>query len=266
MKLPEDKKSTEKAIELLTENRLFGVLPEEKRREIAAAAKDDVRAFEAGELIYSPERFRKALGLVISGSVSVTRRGDKTVLLNRLTEGGIFGAAGLFCENAKHGNGAGGVNAGGRGANSGAGNTTGSVSASTAGGNYVTEIRADNALTVLFVDGDVVRELVRTVPEFAEAYICFLSERIRFLNARIVDFTAQCADAKLAGFLYRSSRGGSETTENVNMSALAKAIDVGRASLYRAIDSLVEKGLIRKTERSFEILDPEGLKRLAGAG
>ena len=238
MKLPEDKISTEKALEILTENRLFGVLPEEKRRELAAAAKDDVRAFEAGELIYSPERFRKALGLVVSGSVSVTRRGDKTVLLNRLTEGDVFGAAGLFCE------------------------TAGRVS----GGNYVTEIRADNALTVLFVDGDVVRELVRTVPEFAEAYICFLSERIRFLNARIVDFTAQCADAKLAGFLYRSSRGGSGTIENVNMSALAKAIDVGRASLYRAIDSLVEKGLIRKTERSFEILDPEGLKRLSGAG
>ncbi len=223
------------------------MLPEEERQKLALTAADNVRVFSAGELIYSPAEFRKALGLVIYGSVNVTRRGDKTVLLNRLTDGGIFGAAALFGDSTP------------ATVSIQPGNTKPSRS-------FATEIRAVTPVTVWFVEGETVREYVREYPDFAEAYIIFLSERIRFLNARIVDFTAQCADAKLAGYLLRRISEGSAVISRVNMSAVARSLDIGRASLYRALDNLEEKGLIRKAENTVEVVDPEGLRLLAGAG
>ena len=259
------------------------MLPEEERQKLALTAADNARVFSAGELIYSPAEFRKALGLVIYGSVNVTRRGDKTVLLNRLTDGGIFGAAALFGDSTPatvsissddSTASASGIypldSTPADGSIHPSDSTPATVSVQP--GNtkpsrsFATEIRAVTPVTVWFVEGETVREYVRKYPDFAEAYIIFLSERIRFLNARIVDFTAQCADAKLAGYLLRRISEGSAFISRVNMSAVARSLDIGRASLYRSLDNLEEKGLIRKAENTVEVVDPEGLRLLAGAG
>lgn len=82
---------------LLKESFLFGVLTEGELQEIVTDGRSSAAAYHAGESIYTDKSFKKALGTVISGRVSIYRAGNGSrVLLNKIEAGGIFGAASLF--------------------------------------------------------------------------------------------------------------------------------------------------------------------------
>ena len=105
------------------------------------------------------------------------------------------------------------------------------------------------------------KQQVRTDPEFAENYIRLLSEKVRFLNRRIADFTASDTERKLAGYL-AACPADDRGIIRPNRSALARTLDIGRASLYRALDCFESKGLIRKADRGIQIVDREALRAL----
>ena len=220
----------------LKKNSLLGSLSEAETEGLVNKFAENVREFKQGDAIYSPGKYHKALGLVLTGTIVVTRKGDPGVQLNTLTEGAVFGVAALFGEQTEQ----------------------------TRGGSqeFATEIRARTAASVWFIPGEAVRELVRTNPDFAENYIRFLSEKVRFLNKRIADFTAAGTERKLAGYL-ASCPAGEDNIIKPNRSALARSLDIGRASLYRVLDGLEAKGLIRRSEKGIEIIDRDGLRKLS---
>ena len=97
-----------------------------------------------------------------------------------------------------------------------------------------------------------------------EAYLSYLTERILFLNRRIDAFTAGSAAQRLAAYLLTQSvplEGGGLGLCWSSGNRLAQALNVGRASLYRAIDQLEESGLIQKEQKTLRILDAERLKK-----
>ena len=252
----------ESLFRILSLHRLFSVLSEAEREAVARAGTGDVRSFRQGEMIYSPRKYRKALGLVLSGNVVVTRKNDASVLLNSLSENGIFGAAALFADPVR-------IVADSQHSEADTGRSAADSQHSAAEpqtpAEYATEIRARTAASVWFIPGDTVKQLVRANPDFAESYIRFLSEKVRFLNRRIADFTAAGTERKVAGYLAGCP---AETGSTIcpNRSALARSLDIGRASLYRVLDSFEAKGLIRKTEKGIEILDKAGLQQLSLPG
>ena len=76
------------------------------------------------------------------------------------------------------------------------------------------------------------------------------------MNDRIAALTAGDAQQKLAVYLLNS--GGAECS----MTELSQSLNIGRASLYRALEEMENRGLILRGKKSVSILDPDGIKML----
>lgn len=217
--------SDEKSIAaVLKKSKLFSVLGEEELLSLIRDSQTVDIGYPAGESIYTDKSYKKALGAVITGSLSVYRPGNGSrVLLNRIPAGGVFGAASLFG----------------------------------AEGMYVTEIVAEKDSVIFFVPSEVISRLITENGEFALSYIGFLTDRIRFLNRRISELSAGCAERKFAKYLLE--RDGDKP---VSMTELASFLGIGRASLYRIIDGFTENGIIEKNGRTIAVLDRDALCRL----
>ena len=86
-------------------------------------------------------------------------------------------------------------------------------------------------------------------------YIKFMATKIRFLNEKIMYFTAGSTERRLA--LYLASFGKKTIKTTISMTDLANTLDVGRASLYRAFDKLSEDGYIIRSEKIILLLNRE---------
>ena len=186
---------------------LFDGLCEEHRRELAEQARCE--RFDRAAVIYSPHHFQRCLGVVLDGAVAVDQViGERHARMKTMTAGQTFGAAALY----------------------GADET------------YVTEVSAKTACTVAFFSQEQISGWFSAHPRIAENYICFLSGRIRYLNHRITALTGEDVQQKVAVYL----RENASDAVSVNMVQLAQQLNVGRSSLYRALDALEKAGDIRR--------------------
>lgn len=98
---------------------------------------------------------------------------------------------------------------------------------------------------------------------FRTNLICFLADRVSFLNSRIDTVTAGSAERKLALFIKNSPIGSDgEIGLGMSMTALAHALDIGRASLYRAFDSLEKADVIVRRGNVITLLSQEKLDEI----
>lgn len=187
--------------------------------------------FEAGERVYTGTRFRKSMGIVLSGKLAAYRPSGEgpAVLLNTFYSGGVFGVAGLFHDAPK----------------------------------YVSEILAERRSRVMFLTEELLHGLFFRDPRIAENYIGFLAGRICFLNGRIDQFTGGTARCRLAEFLlFRSEQEGGKREFSLpcSMAGLAGMLNIGRASLYRAFAALEGEGAVARSGRKISLADPELLR------
>lgn len=176
-----------------------------------------------GEVIYSPRDFRRCLGLILSGSVRVTK---DALVVSTLHRGDLFGAAALFSDRDE----------------------------------YATTLTALSDCGVLFLPESAVERLLAESPVFAGKYVRYLSGRIRFLSQRLDTVTAGSTERKLAQFLLQQA--DSEGALHTSATLLCKTLGVGRASLYRAFERLEQDGAIRRDGKSIYISDPSKLQEL----
>ncbi|MGI6191972.1 MAG: Crp/Fnr family transcriptional regulator [Christensenellales bacterium] len=181
--------------------------------------------FRSGEMIYSAGRFERSLGIILSGRCRVTKPSadGREIVMSALKAGDVFGAAALFTED----------------------------------GDYVTSVRAVSSVSVLFLGEELVHELLQMDFALCERYLSYLCGRIRFLNKRIEAFTGGSAEQRLLSYVVGAAReeGGRKITPAVSATRLAQALDIGRASLYRAMDALVEQGRIAKEGKRLVLLE-----------
>ncbi|MBR6743941.1 MAG: Crp/Fnr family transcriptional regulator [Clostridia bacterium] len=185
-------------------------------------------SFSAGETIVDAENYGsfRGLGVLLSGKACVYGKGsDKHILLNRLGASDVFGAATVFFSERE----------------------------------AVSTVCAQTKCRILFIERSVLETIIRNDFAVASAYIAFLSERIFFLNRKITGFTAKRADAALAGYLLRAADENGELS--VNMSRIASSLDIGRTTLYRAVDMLKLEGAIAHDGKKMRILDRSLLER-----
>ncbi|MGN0469133.1 MAG: Crp/Fnr family transcriptional regulator [Acutalibacteraceae bacterium] len=180
--------------------------------------------YKNGELIYSSEKFKNAVGFIVSGEAKVIRKGSR-VLVGRLQKNDVFGCQSLF------------------------------LSASY----FSNEIVAKGETTVLYISKAAVVVLMQNEPCFSLDYIRYLSKRIYFLGQKIVGYTGGSAESRLANFLLNSF-GDYKTFElDMTMSQLADWLDIGRASLYRALDAIEKAGAVEKSGKVIRLLNREKL-------
>lgn len=187
--------------------------------------------FENGEHIYTRKNFKRSIGIVLSGGLKAVKKREngKEILLNTFENGGIFGVAGLFNSSCR----------------------------------YVSDIIAMRRSRVLFLPQVLIKDLIYKDPHIAENYIAFLSSRVRYLNTCIDHFTGGSAEARLARFLLALEKNAQNVVElPCSLQQLSDTLGIGRASLYRALTSMTENGLIRRSGRRVEILNSEGLQHV----
>lgn len=197
---------------------LDGVEPEPLARALDASVQLQC---SRGEVIYSPRHFQRCLGLILSGSVRVTK---DTLIVSTLRAGDLFGAAALFSE----------------------------------GEEYSTTLTALSGCTVLFIPESAAQLLLAESPVFAMKYVRYLSDRIRFLSQRLDTVSAGTTERKLAQFLLRTADENGTLCTSATL--LCKTLGIGRASLYRAFERLEQEGAIRRDGKSICICDPTKLQ------
>lgn len=123
----------------------------------------------------------------------------------------------------------------------------------------------DGKSEMFFIGRDAFERLLsaETDGRFRTNLICFLADRVSFLNSRIDTVTAGSAERKLALFIKNSPIDGDGTIRlGMSMTALAHALDIGRASLYRAFDSLESSGIITRSGNVISLLSREKLDEI----
>lgn len=176
---------------------------------MSLAEKLKIRHFAKGDCIYSGWSFRRSLAVLLRGGAEVFGHGR--TLLNRLSEGDCFGAAVIFAPDDE----------------------------------YLTEVRASEESILAFLPAEDFSLILQSCPGMAMDYIRFLSGRIQFLNRKIASFTSDSTVSAVRDYLMRNGRNGSLTVTE-GYSSLAMELNMGRASLYRALNALEKSGEIVK--------------------
>lgn len=186
-----------------------------------------VRQYHRGEVIYSRQQFQRAVGILLSGGADILK--GHGVVLNTLGPGDSFGVAGLFTQN-KH---------------------------------YVSTVSANRPTCVLLLTGQHLQELFAADGTIALRYIGFLSDRICFLNRKLDSFTASSAEARIALYLLEQAQGNRVQISG-GYAGLSRQLGIGRASLYRCLDSLEATGILARQDREILLLDLDRLADIAG--
>ena len=189
----------------------------------------ELRSYKKGQLVYTKTDFSRSLGIVLSGSLRVTKgnAGGHAMIMSTLGSASLFGAAALFNDEPE----------------------------------YATDISALCDTEILFFAQRLVQRMMRFEPQIAENYIKYLSERILFLNKKIYFLSSGTAEQRLASFLLDNLPAGQSAELPMPLNKLALALNVSRASLYRAFDALADTGAIVKDGKNVCINDAERLKK-----
>ncbi len=183
----------------------------------------ETEVFQPGETVFAEGGQARRLGVLLTGRAQVHKAaGDARVLMSILEPGALLGAASMFLGEA----------------------TT------------VTEVSAMKETQVLFFREDTLKALMRENFALAENYMGYLTSRIRFLTGRIESIGSPTAADKLMNYLALNATGGALTLP-AGYGALAEALCLGRASLYRAMDALEGQGKIRREGKTIYLIQQE---------
>ncbi len=208
----------------LEESALFRGYPPNKLEKLLAGMGASIEDFAPGEIFSLYEGKSHRVGILLSGQMQVFSAGQKKVPLNRLSRGNLFGLSSLYgTDGAK------------------------------------TQIVGIQQGKVLFLEETRLDPLLED-PLLRRNLISFLTGRIRFLNRKIAFYTAPAAVGKLARYLSQHADCNGRVPVPHSFSELAKILNLGRASLYRALGELEEEGVIEKNGKDILILSPKLLE------
>ncbi len=204
---------------------LLSELPSDAETALLTLPEVTVESYPAGSWCMQSLPTAPRLGILLSGSAVAQKNGGKhPVFLRVFGAGELLGVASLYAGSQA----------------------------------YVAQIRAKSDCTVLWIPQPALEIFFTAYPAAARNYIAFLSGRIRYLNTRIDAFTAGNAEEKLRYYLLSvsSQTQPQKQTLTVSFAKLAQALHIGRASLYRAMDALGEKGMLEKQGDTLRLLPP----------
>lgn len=216
-----------KSIAVLKDAPLFAPLDETALKN-GVAQSGEYGEFARADVLFADDGFRPVIGVVLQGKAAVIKG---RAVVSVLGQGNVFGAVTLFAQKER----------------------------------YATQITATTGCLVLFLPLDLIRRWLAENPAFAESYLRYLSERIYFLTEKIQSFTAGSAEHRLALHLLTTARTQEDDTlvaDLENLSLLARKLDIGRASLYRALDTLIADGAITRNGKTVLITDENKLSML----
>ena len=183
------------------------------------------REYAAGETVYSPDDGEKRIIIFRTGKAHIYSTDQaRSVLLRTVGAGKVIGVANLFSAEG-----------------------------------FVSRVIADKKCeTVEISDSDFARILESDVCVLRN-YVSFLSDKICYLNRKIVYLTAGSAERSLATFLDSlATENGSDSFDlSMPMNSLAEMLNIGRASLYRAVEKLESDGFLIREGKKITLINRE---------
>ena len=163
----------------------------------------------------------KYLGIILSGTAQIFRKGEtgETVVMRKIGAGEAFGAASVFGA-WKEGS---------------------------------SSIVSQSECSVIYIGENELKSIVSEYPAAALNYIEYLSDKIRFLNRRIDMFSAGSTVGKVYEYIVTTADPDGFMKADFGMAELARRLKIGRTSLYRAIDSLENSGLVSRENGGFRL-------------
>lgn len=168
--------------------------------------------FSSGEIIQNSAHY-DSIGIVVKGK-AVVRSDCDGVIINKLNKNDVYGVAALFDKPT-----------------------------------HSTIVQAVSECTIITMDKEFINECIKSNSTIALNYIEFLAKKVTFLNKKINAYTAKSAESKLYAYLLQLPRNGNVLELSIDMSTIAKMIGIGRATLYRAFEKLINSGTITKNEK-----------------
>ena len=191
--------------------------------------KVEEQSFCKGDAIYKPDVFVKKVGFICVGECTVSRQSNNaTIPLNTVKATESFGITACFSNRAE----------------------------------FPTVVNAKTDCTIVFINADDLRILMKNNPVIALNIIEFLTKKINFLNDKIEIFSGGSVEEKLASYILGLSKKYGSCEFEFNKKKSAEALNCGRASLYRGIDSLKAVGYITLDNKKIIINDLNGLERI----
>lgn len=197
---------------------LEGASPELVLR-VASDAQTRVCRYSSGEVVYSPGRFLRCLGVLLRGTVEVTQ-GETSVSV--LQPGELFGAAALYNDLPR----------------------------------FATTLTARGDCRALLIPQSQLDGLLGREELLRHNYLRYLSGRIRFLSARLQSLSAGGGEERLVRYLLTNHQDGAV---HCSATGLAKRLGISRSSLYRAFEDLEARGLIRREGKTVLVHDLQAL-------
>jgi len=179
----------------------------------------DIMRVNSGTILFNPGDFERRLGIILSGSAKVEKPAEgQDIMVSILTPGQILGAAFIFSEE-----------------------------------DCITRITANENSVILFISKERLSFMLKEDFRLAENLFSYFSRRIRFLTDRVESISRLSAADKLLHHL-RQNAIGDTVCLPYSMSALASALGMGRASLYRVIVDLEDQGYLRRDGKTIKLL------------
>ena len=201
---------------------LLDGLSDGEKEEIIASFPAAVK-FNKGETIYSELNFSRAVALVISGGAVAATNNASGVVMKKFLPGMCFGAAAVFGGSEE----------------------------------YVSRVTAETETEIQFISEEFLTALFKKYPQTAVNYIAFLSDRIRFLNNKLSVLSCQSAEDTVLMYLNSAADSDGYASIPKSMTMLSKMLGLGRASLYRSLDSLEKNGHIIRENNKIKVINNE---------
>ena len=203
----------------------FREIPDSELLEIQQELTFSVSEFEKNDVILSNEHYEREIGFVLSGKCEVRRRRLKEdILLQSLGKNDSFGILTLFSREE-----------------------------------YPTVVISKGRTEVLFIPRDQFLLCLNRHPNVSMNVMTFLASRIVFLNKKIATLSGATVEEKVRQYIIFEYNSLGEQFA-FNASRVAELLNIGRASLYRALDSLMEQDIISLSEKTIFIKRPDALK------
>lgn len=214
---------------LLQEQFLFQGLPEEELPALLCMPGTHIARIPAGKPLLPQEGYAPLLGILLRGAAVVEKYiapDDPTAAalpgilrVSELAPGALYGMASLFLGEAQR--------------------------------PFPTRITALKSCAALIIPEDTFRSMLQQNFRLAENYIRYLTERIYFLNTRIDGLILPTVPQRLLLYLQQNAVDG---CLHHSLTQLAQALNISRATLYRALEALEQAGSIRREGRRIELL------------
>lgn len=219
----------EKIRNILLSSFLFNEFYPQEAEKIIDGLDVNEKTYAKGDVIFSPDNFGKKVGFVISGECYISRpsTGQQTPI-NIVKSGDPFGITTVFSDNP----------------------------------HFSTLITAKTVCSVFFIKSKDLLAIMDSNHAIALNTIKFLTHRIEFLNERIATFSSSTVEEKLISYILSLQKRLGKTEFSFNKKQSADAISCGRASLYRAMESISATGFVTFDSKKIYINDLNGLERM----